>query len=109
MTREEILEMIEEIGLPYAYYSFEEDTAQPTPFIVFFYGNNDGFFADNSNYADVEVLNVELYTETRDFELEEKVEEILDEYGFSYSKEPAYIGDERMWQIAYEMEVLING
>ena len=109
MTREEVVAMIEETKLPWAYYEFEEGTAQELPFIVFFYENNDGFFADNSNYADVEVLNVELYTETRDFELEEKVEEVLDEYGFSYSKEPAYIGDERMWQIAYEMEVLING
>ncbi len=109
MTREEIADMIEEIGLPCAYYQFEEDTAQAPPFIVFFYGNNDGFFADNSNYADIEVLNVELYTEVRDFEQEAEVEAILDEYGFTYSKEPAYISDEKMWQIAYEMEVLING
>ena len=109
MTREDILEMIEDIGLPYAYYRFEEDTAQPTPFIVFFYGNNDGFFADNSNYANVEALNVELYTETRDFDQEAAVEAVLDEYGFTYNKEPAYISEERMWQIAYEMEVLING
>ena len=109
MTREEIADMIEEMGLPWAYYQFEEDTAQPTPFIVFFYSNNDGFFADNSNYANVEVLNVELYTDTRDFDQEAAVEAVLDEYGFTYNKEPAYIDDEKMWQIAYEMEVLING
>ena len=52
---------------------------------------------------------MELYTETRDFEQEAAVEAVLDEYGFTYNKEPAYISEERMWQIAYEMEVLING
>lgn len=109
MTREDIADMIEEIGLPCAYYQFPEDTEQAPPFVVFFYANNDGFFADNSNYAKVEVLNVELYTAERDFEQEEAVEAVLDEYGFTYSKDPAYIDDERMWQIAYEMEVLING
>lgn len=109
MKRETVLEMVKEMKLPWAYYQFTEDTAQAPPFVVFFYGNNDGFFADNSNYADIEILSIELYTDTRDFDQEAAVEEILEKYGLTYTKQPAYIDKEKMWQISYESEVLING
>ena len=39
MTQISVAEMIESIGLPYAYYQFDEDTAQAPPFVVFFFFN----------------------------------------------------------------------
>lgn len=108
MTREEIADMIEGIGLPFAYYEFERDTAQEPPFIVFFYSQYTNVYADNSNYVDKEVLNIELYTRTRDFDTEATVEAVLGANGFTYNMEPSYIGSEKIWQIAYEMEVIIN-
>lgn len=109
MTYEEIAEMIESIGLPYAYYSFDEETAQAPPFICFFYSETDDQYADNSNYKRIVTLNIELYTSNKDFDLEATVEETLSDYGLSYYKEENYIKTELMWQIAYEMEVVING
>lgn len=109
MTFQEVKNMVESIGLPYAYFQFPERTGQAPPFICFFYTNSDDLFADNSNYQDIRRLNIELYTSTKDFALEKTIEDILKLNGFSYYREENFIETEKIWQIAYEMEVMING
>ena len=108
MTREEVDTLVAGIGLPYAYYQFKEGTKRAAPYIIFFYSLNRDIYADNSNFVDREQLNIELYTKTRDFDLEKTVEDVLKLNGFSYYKEYSYIDSEHIWQIAYEMEVIIN-
>ena len=109
MTHTEIATMVASIGLPYAYYQFPEGTGQTPPFVVFFYSQTDDVYADDSNYQRIEQLNIELYTREKDFEKEATVEGILQNSGLSYYKEENYIDSEKMYQIAYEMEVIING
>lgn len=108
MTREEVYQIIQSIGLPCAYYQFPDDTPQTPPFVVWFFSVNTDVKADNTNYVDKEVLNVELYTKQRDFDQEKAVEEVLSSNGFCYAKEAARIDSEKMWQISYESEVIIN-
>lgn len=108
MTREEVVAMIDSIGLPWAYYQFTNDTAQEPPFICWFFARDTDVKADNENYCDKEVLAIELYTKIRDFDQEKAVEAVLKANGFCYSKEPNFIDSEKIWQIAYESEVLIN-
>lgn len=109
MTLQEVDNMVRSIGLPYAYFQFPEGTRQAPPFICFFYTNSDDLFADNSNYQDIRRLNIELYTSTKDFALEKTIEDTLKLNGFSYYREENFIETEKIWQIAYEMEVMING
>ena len=109
MTYKEISQMIAGAGLPYAYYQFPEDTPQVPPFICFFFSNTDDVFADDSNYQRIAQLNIELYTNVKDFELEASLEEILANNNLTYYKEENYIDSEKLYQIAYEMEVMING
>lgn len=109
MKYTEIAKMIEDIGLPFAYYQFPEGTGQEPPFIVFFYSDNDDLYADESNYQRIVTLNIELYTREKDFALEQTVEGALADKDLTYYKEENYIDSEKMFQIAYEMEVLING
>ena len=109
MTYQEIASMVESIGLPYAYYQFPEGTGQAPPFIVFFYSQTDDVYADEQNYVRKPVLNIELYTSEKDFVLEAQVEGIISGKGLTYYKEENFIASENMWQIAYEMEVIING
>ena len=109
MTRVEIAEMIAGIGLPYAYYQFPNDTPQTPPFICFFYSLSDDVFADDENYQSIEQLNIELYTKEKDFELESSIENVLKSNNLTYYKEENWIDTEKMFQIAYEMEVMING
>lgn len=109
MTRQEVYTMISSIGLPCAYYQFPDDTPQTPPFICWFFSENTDVMADNENYVDKEVLNIELYTKLREYDIEKAVEAVLKAGGFTYAKEPNYIDTEKIWQISYESEVIING
>ena len=106
--REQISQMMDSLNIPVAYYQFDENTAQAPPFLVFFYSTDSDVFADDSNYVDKEQLNVELYTRYRDFDLEKQVEAVLESNGFTYGKEASFIENEKLYQIAYEMEVIID-
>lgn len=109
MKREDVYTMVQSIGLPCAYYQFPDNTPQAPPFVVWFFSVNTDVMADNENYVDKEVLNIELYTSYRDFEQEQAVEAILKANGFTYAKEASFVENERIWQISYESEVIIDG
>lgn len=109
MTYKQIYTMVYGIGLPCAYYAFEEGTATAPPFVIFYYPTRNDFIADNSNYAHITQLNIELYTDEKDFAKEEAVETVLANAGLIYRKEEIYIDSERMYEVLYTMEVLING
>ena len=109
MTVKEISDMLATSGLAYAYYQFPDGTQQEPPFICFYFPESDDFYADNTNYVDKRRLYVELYTNEKDFEKEATVENLLSSNGLSYRKVETYINSERMYQITYEMEVIING
>lgn len=108
MTHTEVATMIASIGLPYAYYEFPDDTEQEPPFVVFYYPQSDDLYADNQNYVGITQLNIELYTDEKDFDLESTVESVLAGAGLTYTKMETRIDKERMWQILYQMEVIIN-
>ena len=109
MTRLEIAEMLGNIDLPIAYYSFE-NSVSPTnyPFLIYYYDGSDDKLADDTNYVKVETLRIELYSKQVDFDLETSVEELLNAYGIVYSKDRAYISQEHAWQTIYESEVIID-
>lgn len=109
MTYTEVATMVKSIGLPFAYYQFPEGTGQAPPFVVYFYSESNDVFADGTNYQKKPVLNIELYTSEKDFETEAVVEKILNDNGLTYYREENYIDSEKLYQIAYEMEVIING
>lgn len=108
MTFQEISGMIEEIGLPYNYYQFEENSAPALPYVLFYYPQRTDFIADNKNYALKTALNVELCTEEKDFATEAQVEAVFVARDIPFEKTETYIESERMYMILYEMEVIIN-
>ena len=107
MTFSQIATMVRNIGLPYAYYQFDE-TGQAPPFICFYFSENNDAIADNTNYQKIEQLIVELYTRNKDFALETTVERVLNESGLVYSRNEVYINEEKMYQVAYTADVLIH-
>lgn len=109
MTYQEVSQLIRGIGLPYAYYQFDEDTARPTPFICFYFPNEVGFYADNINYAKLMVLRIELYTDEKDFIMEDTIETLLKDNELPYTHYESYIDSEKMLMQTYETEVYING
>ena len=105
MTHEEVMAVMEEIGLPYAYHHFVEGESPEPPFLVFLYPNSDNFAADGMVYFKVNRLNIELYTDLKDVELEETVEAVLDKHGIFYEKSEVWIESENLYEVLYQMEV----
>lgn len=108
MKKSEIREMIDSIGLPAAYDHFSRDTAQAPPFICYYYDTDDDFKADNSNYLEVWPLVVELYTDARDFDLEEAIKTVLRSHDLVWSIFSEYIDSENMQMTTLTMEVVID-
>jgi hypothetical protein len=106
MTYQEIASMIQSIGLPFTYDSFPNNVAPTPPYIVFNYPQNDDFGADNTNYVSIDVLNIELYTRTKDFATESTIESILNRNGFYYEKSETYVRSENLYQITYVTQVI---
>ena len=103
------IEIAEGVNIPVAYYEFEQATEKGPPFICYFEAGSDDVMADNVNYQRVRSMIVELYTDYKDFALEKKVEDAFITNGIKFSKSEAYISSEKMFQITYSMEVVING
>lgn len=108
MTEQEVFKMVKSIGLPVAYHHFEEGQEPAKPYIVYLYPGTDNFAADGIVYQAINELNIELYTEKKDIEAEKKVEAVLKEHGFFYEKTETYLTSEKMFEVLYETEVLIN-
>ena len=69
------------------------------------YPNSDNFAADGMVYFKVNRLNIELYTDLKDVELEETVEAVLDKHGIFYEKSEVWIESENLYEVLYQMEV----
>ncbi len=100
MSHEEVLKMIEETGLPSAYDHFVEGEAPEPPFLVFLYPRADGIA-----YFKINQLDIELYTDLKQPELEEAIEAVLLKHGIFYGKSEVWIESEKLYEVLYEMEV----
>ena len=109
MTYQEVKAMVQSIGVPFAYYQFTHDTAQPTPFACWYFDGSNDEPADNTNWAKIRTLYIEIYTDAKDFALEKTVEDILAENELYYEKSETYLGDERMMMETYQTQVVITG
>ena len=105
----EVNQMVESFGMPSAYRTFTKQTAKAPPYVVFYFDGTDDLYADNSNYQRIEQLVIEFYSRHKNFEKEKAIEKVLDEYEMTYTKSEVPIEDEKLIEIIYEMEVVING
>lgn len=105
MTVKQVKEMLDEIGIEYRYHHFETDEAMPPPFICWLLPGSDNFSADGKVYHKITELNIELYTDFKDMDLEEKIENVLEEHGLFYEKTEAYIESENMYEVLYETSI----
>lgn len=105
MTHKQVIGMVEEIGLDFAYHHFVEGESPSPPFIVFLYPSSDNFAADGEVFLKINKLDIELYTDKKDIALENKVEAVLDSHGIFYEKSEVWIEKEKLYEVLYEMEV----
>jgi len=108
MTYKQVAEMVSSIGVPYAYYQFPNNTGIAPPFVCFYFNSSNDFAADNTNYQRIRPLSIELYTDNKDFTLEQTVENILNQNGLVYSREETYLDSEKMYMVTFMTEIIIT-
>lgn len=108
MTIQDITTILEQTQLPVAYYQFADDTPQQLPFICWLITSHNDVMADNKNYAPVVRLVVELYTESKDFALEETVRGVLTDNDIAFTQDGSDIDSEQMHLETFTTELAIT-
>ena len=109
MTYQEIMTMMQETGLPFAYDHFAEGESPEPPFAVFLFPSSNNFSADGKVYQKIDRLRIEVYTDYKQPNIENSVEAVLDQHGLFFDKTEVLIASERLYEVTYTMEVLNNG
>ena len=99
-----LIAMLEEMRLPFAYDHFAEGESPEPPFICFLFPSSDNFAADGRAYFKVDVVHIELYTDEKNPETESRVETVLDGHGIFYDKTEVWIESERLYEVLYSFE-----
>lgn len=100
-----ILAVLQAAGIPFAYDHFAEGEAMDPPFICYLLPGSDNFAADGKVYHKISRVNIELYTDKKDLNAEQKVEDALDAASIFYAKSEVWIDSEKLYEVLYEMEV----
>ncbi len=102
---ETILQILREIGLPFAYDHFARGEAVRPPFICFMTPSSDNFSADGVVYAKIDDVKLELYTNKKDPALEARVTAVLDRYGIFYEQSEVYIDSEKLYEVLFQFQM----
>lgn len=102
---EEILKIINEMGIPFAYDHFAEGESPDPPFICYLMPNSDNFAADGVVYFKINEVHIELYTDEKTPALENSVEAVMDSHGIFYNKTEIWIESEKLYEVLYIFEL----
>ena len=98
---EELVRMIGETGLPFAYDHFAEGESPEPPFVCYLLPGSRNFAADGRVYYKGSEVRLEVYTDRKDLGLEARVEAVLDGHGVFYNKSEVWIEGERLYEVLY--------
>ena len=99
-----LMQLMEEIGLPFAYDHFAEGESPVPPFITFLLPGSDNFAADGKVYLKINEVHIELYTDEKNPETEALVEAVLDAHEIFYDKSEVWIESEKLYEVLYSFE-----
>lgn len=101
----EVINILKEIGLPYAYSHFAQGEVVKPPFICYLSKESNNFSADGSVYFKINEIHIELYTDMKTIELEKRIEDVLFNHQIFYNKDETYISDEQLYEVIYIFEL----
>lgn len=99
---DELVKIIEEMDIPFAYDHFAEGENPEPPFLCYLLPGSDNFAADGRVYYKMSEVRIELYTDFKDVFLEEKVTAVLDSHGIFYEQSEVWIEEEKLYEVAFE-------
>lgn len=101
---EELLQILKEIQIPFAYHHFAEGESTEPPFICYLLPGSNNFSADGKVYYKINEVHIELYTDFKDLAVEQQLENVLDEHGIFYNKSETWIESEKLYEVLYTFE-----
>ncbi|GGN66757.1 hypothetical protein [Oceanobacillus indicireducens] len=104
MTLIELKKLLDATGYPVAYSHFNKTTE--TPFITYLVTYSPHFHADNKTYHKIDSVDIELYTDKKDLQAEQVLEDLLDENELPYDSYEEYIETEKVLKKTYEVRLL---
>ena len=105
---DKLIEILTEIGIPFAYSHFAEGESPEPPFICYLMPNSNNFSADGMVYLKIYEVHIELYTDCKDLSAEQKTETVLDKYGIFYNKSEVWIESEKLYEVLYKFEMEVS-
>lgn len=99
---EELLTIIKETGIPFAYDHFAEGESPDPPFICYLLPGSYNFSADGRVYFKINEVRIELYTDSKDLSVEQKLEDVLDAHEIFYNKSETWIDSEKLYEVLYQ-------
>ena len=105
MTIENLVEMLQKTGIPFAYDHFAEGESPEPPFICYLIPGSDNFAADGKVYFKMNEVRIEVYTDFKDLDLESRVEGVLDGHEIFYNKSETWIQSEKLYEVMYAFEM----
>lgn len=102
---DDLVKLLEETGIPFAYDHFAEGESPDPPFICYLLPQSDNFSADGKVYLKVSSVNIELYTDSKDLAVEQKLEAVLDTHSIFYDKTEVWIESEKLYEVLYSFEM----
>ena len=102
---EDLVKLIKEMDIPFAYDHFAEGDSPEPPFICYLLPKDDNFSADGIIYYKVDRVRIELYTDFKDPESESKVTAVLERHGIFYARSEVWIETEKLYEVAFEFEI----
>ncbi len=105
---EKLIEIMNKIGIPFAYDHFAEGESPDPPFICYLTPGSDNFAADGKVYYKINEIHIELYTDCKDLSAEQKLEDVLDAFDIYYEKSETWIESEKLYEVLYTFEMEVN-
>ena len=102
---DELLSILGETQIPFAYDHFAEGESPDPPFICYLLPGSNNFAADGKVYYKISQVNIELYTDRKDPLLEQKLEDALDAASIFYNKTEVWIDSEKLYEVLYQFEM----
>lgn len=102
---DELIKIMEEMDIPFAYDHFAEGESSEPPFITYLLPDSDNFAADGIVYYKISGVRIELYTDFKNPAIEEKVTAVLDSHGIFYAQNEVWIEEEKLYEVAFEFEM----
>ncbi len=101
----EIVEILKEAGIPFAYNHFAEGESPEPPFICYLLPQSENFAADGMVYHKITGVNIELYTDAKDPSVEQRLEDVLDAHRIFYNKSETWIESEKLYEVLYQFDM----